>query len=79
LQYSGIVSNILVEIVQRNIPILALLVGGESHEHGIIPGDGDVQISHVILSVLPHGKANLLNGSALCLHDKHIVLLLVDT
>ena len=53
------VSNILVQIVKRNVPVLALVVRGESHEHGIIPGDGDVQPCHVILSVLPHPKSKL--------------------
>ena len=47
------------KINQRNIPIVALVVGGESHEHGVIPGDGDVQPCHVILSVLPHPKSKL--------------------
>ena len=55
----SVVSNILVQIVQRNIPILALVVRGESHEHGVIPGDGDVQLCHVIVSVLPHPKSKL--------------------
>ena len=50
---------LLVQTLQSNTGIVPLVVSSQGHVHGVVPGDGHVQVRHVPPCIFPHSKSKL--------------------
>ena len=55
---AGVV-RLLIELLQRQLLVDPLAVGGEGDVGGKVPGLSDVQVLHVQLCILPSGEGKL--------------------